>query len=695
VPIGRVGRLQRLPRVSAAETNMSRPSDSRTVGRRSRVGIVGVALAVLVVAVIAATADEPQQPMTAGSLPIDPAMIEKMVSSILQSNKELTVAAPSAGSPRASAPPTDAPAGPARPADIHVNAIGTVDINVSNMEVTDVLRMISQQTRKNIVASKNVHGAVSASLYGVTLDRALEVILAANGFGFRRDGDVIYVHTREELAEIGKNESRPVTRVFILHYLTAKDAETLVSPLLSPDGKVARTPAAAEGLASTTPNGGSTQGTNIGGDNHANADAIVVVDYPSHIEQIASVLREFDVRPSQVLIEATILRATLDEANALGIDFTTVGGIDFQQLNSISPAAQSIATGLTPQPMLNDTTFTVRTNFNQNVPAGGFTFGIIKDSVGFFIRALEQITDVTVLANPKLLALNKQKGEFIVGSRDGYLTTTITETTAIQTVEFLETGTRLLFRPFICGDGTIRMEIHPEDSTGGLTASNLPFKRTTEVTTNIMVRDGHTILIGGLFREVSNSTRSQVPFLGNIPGAGALFRSTDDAMTREEIIILLTVHIVKGEPEEKAGAELRDDTERYRIGQRREAQWLGRERLSQSYYHWALQHLSRGDLAKALRDANMAARTDPHQLEAMELRDLLQNRRTWDEEASAVRHLLYNLINEESGGPRPDFGRPAPPFKIPEGFEGPAGTEDGEHELEETAISPPTESQKP
>lgn len=572
-------------------------------------------------------------------------------------------------------------AGPKDPSgDLRVNKGGTVDLHVANMPITDILKMISEQTRTNIVASKAVQGTVSANLYGVTLDKALDVILSTNGFGYRRDGEFIYVYSKEELAQIDQTERKAVTRVFRLRYVTAKDAESLVAPLLSPGGKIAKTPPASEGLQSADANGGSnsSQGGSTGGNSSANSDTLVVVDYPENVERISEVLRQFDVRPQQVLVEATILRASLNEDNAMGIDFTTVGGIDFEQLNSVSPAAQSIATGLTPENKLNDTTFTARTGFNQNVPTGGFTFGIIKDQVGFFIRALEQITDVTVLANPKILALNKQKGEVIVGQRDGYLTTTITETTAVQTVEFLETGTRLLFRPFIYEDGQIRMEVHPEDSTGGLTASNLPFKRTTEVTTNIMVRDGHTILIGGLFREVSNATRSQVPGLGNVPIAGALFRSTNDSMSREEVIILLTVRIVRGEPEEVAGKELRQDTERYRIGQRREAQGLDRERISQAHYHWALEHLARGDTAKALRDANLSIQTNPHQVEAYELRDKIQGKRTWDEEASAVRHTLYDLINSEGGKPEPDFGRPAPPFKMPEGFEGPAGEESDE-----------------
>src|SRR5204863_2186034 len=126
-----------------------------------------------------------------------------------------------------------------------------------------------------------------------------------------------------------------------------------------------------------------------------------------------------------------------------------------------------------------------------------------------------------------------------------YYTTLTTETTTSQSVESLKTGTRLLFRPFIASDGYIRMEVHPEDSDGQVNANGLPSKHTTEVTSNIMVKDGRTIVIGGLFRESSVSGRSQIPFLGNLPLAGALFRNQKDHTQRDEVIILLTPHVVK------------------------------------------------------------------------------------------------------------------------------------------------------
>ncbi len=569
---------------------------------------------------------------------------------------------------------------------VSVSESGRVDLHVSNMPVVEVLRLIAEQTRQNVVSSRNVNAVVSADLYNVSLDEALDAILTANGLAYRQSGPFIHVYTMEELDAVRKSERRIVTRVFRLRYITAKDAATIVTSMLSENGRVAVTPQSAEGLGSSTGAGGGGGGGGAGGGGntagaaHANPDTLIVTDYAERLSEIGAVLERLDVRPKQVLVEATILRAQLNEDNALGIDFTTVAGIDFTELSSVSPGAQSLTTGIVPPDKLRETTLTGRTDFAGTVPSGGFTFGIIKDQVAVFIRALEQITDLAVLANPKILALNKQRGEVIVGRRDGYVTTTVTETTAVQTVEFLETGTRLLFRPFILDDETIRMEIHPEDSTGGITAANLPFKQTTEVTTNILVRSGHTILIGGLFRELNNTTRGQVPILGNIPVAGALFRQTSDAVTREEIIILLTVRIVAGDAEEQAGRQLNQEVERYRIGQRRSAQWFGRERISQTHYRWALEHLSRGDVGAALWDVVLAIRLNPRHIQAFHLREQLMRRRAWEEDGSIIRHTVADLMARDAGVDGPVFGRPAPPFDLPAGWNGPGGFDDGAKE---------------
>ena len=574
---------------------------------------------------------------------------------------------------------------------VHMDAARRVELHVNGLPIADVLRMLSEETRRNIVAGKEVTGDVTANLYDVTLDEALDAVLRMNGLGYVRKGDVYFVHTLAELQQLRAMEQAPVSKVVRLKYISAADARDMVSPLLTPAGKISITPTAAAAPTSAgAPAGGSgsSGGGNGGGmgssklsmtatlDN-ANSDLIIITDVPENLREIERLIAEIDTRPRQVLIEATILRATLNESNALGIDFTTVGGVDFQAVGSTSAAAQNIVTGNTPSDRLMDTTFTVREAFTQGVPNGGFTFGIVKNNVGVFIRALEEVTDTTVIANPKVLALNKQQGQVIVGRRDGYRVTTVTETASIQSVEFLETGTQLFFRPFILDDNHVRMEIHPEDSTGGLTATDLPFKQTTEVTTNIIVRDGHTILIGGLFREVTTAGRGQIPGLGSLPLAGILFRNSNDNTIREEVIILLTVHVVKGEPEEKEGEELAADVERIRIGARRGLLGIGRERLAQAHYRWALEHLAKGHASRALWDARMALHYSPRLVPARQLVEQLEGRRAWDEDGSAVRNVVESLIARERGVERPPLGRPAPPFHIPDTLQGAPGFDDG------------------
>lgn len=576
---------------------------------------------------------------------------------------------------------------PASEQFIKVSAGDRVTMHVSGLPLADAVRMLSEPTRRNIILADGVKGAVTASLYNVGFDEALTAMLVSNNLGYRPEGNFIYVYPLEKLAQIMDAQRKIEARVFKLSYLNAAAVKPLIEPMLSRIGKVAVTPPATKGLGGTSSGGSSSSSSSSGGSNGvttegdavASPDTLLVTDYEDRLDDIDRVIKEIDQRPRQVLIEATIMRASLHDDTALGIDFTTVGGIDFQQVNSISPAAQSIATGLIPENQLQNTNFTVRNELNQSLPAGGFTFGIIKDQVGVFVRALEQVTDTEVLANPKILALNKQIGHVLVGRRDGYITTTITETTAIQKVEFLETGTLLTFRPFINEDATVRMEIHPKDSTGGLTEANLPFEQTTEVTSNVIVKDGHTILIGGLFREVSAATRGQMPLLGNLPVVGPLFRRTRDDSVREEVVILLTVHVVKGDADMQASLEMREDVERFRVGMRQGLQWFGRERLAEAHYRWALEHLAGGDDAKALWDAQMALNNYPRHVDAAKLKEKITGRRDWESEASSIRHYVHDRINEENGIQAPPFGRPAaPPFHEADEIEGPSGIEEDE-----------------
>ncbi len=543
---------------------------------------------------------------------------------------------------------------PPSQSEVAVRDDGAVELHVVDMPLATVLRMLSLQGKRNIIATPAVTGTVTADLYDVSFEQALRAVLTTNDADFQIIGDFIYVHTRAELAALRTGTGFVTTRIFRLNYISAADVAAIVEPLLSADGKIGKSAAAKTGLDASA--------EEAGGDSVSQNDFVIVHDYPERLAEIANIIRQIDVRPQQVLVEATILRARLTDDNALGIDFTLVGGVDLELLGSTSVGIQNIAVGQLPTDRLEQFNANATTKFTDNVPDGGLTLGIIKDQVAVFIRALEQVTDTSVIANPKVLALNKQAGNVIVGRRDGYITTTVTETQAIQKVEFLETGTQLTFRPFVGTDGYIRMELHPEDSVGGLTAAQLPFEQTTEVTTNVIVRDGHTILIGGLFREVDTDSRSQLPLLGDLPGIGELFRSTADSVDREEVIILLTVRIIKNDAEyARFSAGLLEDIERSRVALRQSAMWHGRERLAQSHYRTAVKSFAKGHDRFALWNTQMAIHNYPRFMSAIKLEEELRQVREWDDDATVGRSFIARLVMRDQNVNVPIFGRPAPP----------------------------------
>jgi len=561
--------------------------------------------------------------------------------------------------PAASAP---APAGPREPAVVDSAAPpgGTApaetvlmghdgkieSLHAKNEEIANVLELLSRQFQVNIIASKGVKGKVTADLYGVTIDQVLDAICRANGLKWTRENNSIYLTTAEEATAIRTDESRLTTEVFPLNYLTGDDAVKLITPGLSSKATTAVNTASEKGLPSGS--SGSTGANSFG-----LPDSIIVRDFPENLERVRDILKRMDRRPRQVLIEATILQVTLTDDTTLGVDFNALSGIDFHQLS----AAATAGTAPTRTSLINPTALANSADSSAPVPqhgsgvanpgawgqvrtygfaepGKGLNIGFITSDVSVFVRALETVTDTTVLSNPKVLAVNKQRAQVIVGDRIPYLTTTASSTTTVQTVNFLDTGTELIFRPFISDDGFVRMEIHPKVSSAKLIGSvdnPMPRETTAEVTCNVMVKDGHTIVIGGLFDENVKTDRSQVPGLGNIPGLGWLFRSNEDRTERREIIVLLTPHILDDmEAANEIGVQAMDDAKRRCLGQREGFSWITRERLQTLYLHAAEKAWQEyeknhkpSDLSWALWNAQVTLNIAPNNLKALRMKDMI------------------------------------------------------------------------
>lgn len=641
-----------------------------------------------------ALADE--QSGTQDNIPASAASATDAAIAALTASQKAAAAAPAAPAPAASA--DTSAAADSDSADkgtsvsatqVNVSDTGLVEMHVNDASLPQVLRMLSLQSQKNIIASKDVTGTVTANLYDVTVHEALDAILKANGYVYQEKGNFIYVYTAKEMQAMQKANRKVQTEVFRVHYTPVANVVNMIKPVLSTDGQVAFSTPAVTGIDTS----GSGSG-NTGGDSHATEDTLVVTDYPDNLEKIGKIIKQVDRRPEQILIEATIMRTTLDDNNSLGVNFSAMGGVDFNTLGNLGTTATAAlsgaifngtATGSGTTGSTGSTGGTTggSTGTSSNVgggiadkgfgggttgftlPSGGLNVGLVTNNIGVFLSALESATNTTVMANPKLLVLNKQQGAILVGQKLGYITTTNAETTSTQTVNFLDVGVHLIVRPFIGDDGYIRMEIHPEDSTGVIDSNGVPQTSTAEVTSNVMIKDGRTIVIGGLFQDVSSITRSQVPLLGDIPIIGALFRSKTNTTQREEIIVLLTPHIVKDDQAySDASEEELQQAEKLRVGIRKNMMPFGRERLAECEYEKALKELKKPDPDRhiVLWHLNAAIGLNPTFSEAINLKESVTGKVVTDVDNSTIRSFVKRQIMREEANPTT---QPVVPWAVP------------------------------
>jgi type IV pilus assembly protein PilQ len=514
-----------------------------------------------------------------------------------------------------------------------------ISLHIQNTDIRTVLEMISRETGLNIVASKNVQGTVTANLHGVSIETALAAILKSTGYVAVREGDILYVALPTDLVQMHQAQDRLATRIYRPNYVRAADLQTLFTPLLSTDGKITVSAPAQTDIPSDQ--------TKTGGNAFAGLDTVIVRDYESVLVQLDEIFAEVDTKPRQVAIEAMILSVKLSDNYKFGVNFEALRDRANVRLISGTPPSGlgSIAVG-----------------------DGGLHFGFLDSSLALFLDALEKVGDTNVIAAPRLVCLNKQRAEIQIGEELGYVSTTVTESSSTQTINFLDVGTLLRLRPFIGSDGLIRLEVHPELSTGSVQVQqglSLPQKAVTQVTTNVLCPDGCTVVIGGLIREDLTTNSTQLPLLGNVPYVGWLFRQTSQTVDRNEIIVLITPRIVSEpfmcEEGTKYGNEF---TQRQKIYFDKLSPF-GKRNLGQHHLRLARAAFHAGDFATAMKQVNLAIHYDPQSRDAVVLRnDILA---AGGFEVESIHDYLKDGLAPLPGGRR-DYSRQGYPWKEFEGF---------------------------
>jgi type II secretory pathway component GspD/PulD (secretin) len=372
-----------------------------------------------------------------------------------------------------------------------------VTLSVQNLDIREVLGMLSTSRGLNVVYGADVRGAVSIDLREVPFDEALTATAAIAGCDVTRHGDIYFVR-RMTGDDPGAALLRGM-RTFRLNYADPAALQPVIEQLLSPIGKITPYPP---------------------------LRTLVVEDRPEVLARVDEIVAALDIAPRQVLIEARIMEARLSKDMRFGIDWSLLFSHGF------GPDKGSGA--------LNVEGFAGKAGSgNQGV---FLSWG--EGDFAAAIENLEGVEELTTLAAPRLVATDGTEAEIVIGGQLGFYVVTTVENTVMQSVQFLDTGAQLRLTPKITGDGFVRMKIHPELSDGVID-KGLPSKTTAEVTTDVLVADGQTLFIGGLIRERDEAIRKGIPLLSRLPLIGALFGRTTHSTQRSELITLIKLRIIE------------------------------------------------------------------------------------------------------------------------------------------------------
>lgn len=419
---------------------------------------------------------------------------------------------------------------------------GNITMDFKDADINNVLRILSYKSGVNIIAGKDVQGLVTIRLTDVPWEKALDVILRTYGFAYEREGNIIRVTTVENL-----EKEELATEVFVLNYAKASEVIESVRDILSERGRVRYD-----------------ERTNV----------LIVTDIPTNLYKIGQVVARLDKRTPQVAIDAKIVETTLDDDEKLGIDWKvqiaargaaspTTFPFDEEDRRGITAKTFSARgqTQAATQQVLQEsgtTTLTTQAEFPTRygfpfADAGAFTFGTLAfDQFTQILEALETRRDTRILSNPRITTLNNQTANILVGEILAIPIFERNENTGnIEITGYSEKdlGIKLAVTPHVNDEGMILVELKPEISSllgfDELTPEVVAPRFATRVAeTQVLVKDGDTIAIGGLVSENKVDSVRKVPILGSIPGLGYLFSQKTKGKDKTDLIFFVTVHVV-------------------------------------------------------------------------------------------------------------------------------------------------------
>jgi type IV pilus assembly protein PilQ len=461
-----------------------------------------------------------------------------------------------------------------------------VTFNFQDVPVRTVLQLIAEESNLNIVASDTVQGNVTLRLINVPWDQALDIVLQAKGLDKRRSGNVVWIAPQPEIAKYEQdkadariaieNRAEMVTEYIPISYGNAED----IAKLLTDEAKSGGGGGGAAG--GTQQRGFLSPRGSISFDRRTNT--LLVIDIPQRVASIKDLVRTLDKPVDQVVIEARIVIANESFARELGAKFGVSGSnnnayfsgnLDANSATRTSQYNTNISNqtalntyysalaaynanpvGKTPPvaPVLGSPTIT--RGLMSNLPstlAGAGSLALSILNAGYLLdvelSALQTEGRGEVISNPRIVTSNQKEAVIRQGQEVGYLTTTGGTSGAVPQVQFKQALLELKVTPTITADGRVflNMDVTKDEVQGFIDtgAGQVPTIAKREVTTAVLMEDGQTVVIGGVYEFKDNQDMSKIPFLADIPIIGNLFKKNSRSKSKAELLVFVTPKVLR------------------------------------------------------------------------------------------------------------------------------------------------------
>ncbi|RFS33284.1 type IV pilus secretin PilQ [Acinetobacter cumulans] len=410
-----------------------------------------------------------------------------------------------------------------------------ISLDFQDIEVRRVLQLLADFTDINMVAADSVNGNITLRLKDVPWDQALDIVLKTKNLDKRRNGNVIWIAPVSELIKAEEDEAKAIeqsiklapiqTEYLKLSYAKVADIEKLITQ-------------------SKTNNTGGTNSGNNASDAllssrgsisvDARTNTLIVNDTAQNIDKIRKMVDLLDVEVKQVMVEARIVTAQTEFSRELGVSWG---------LQRNNPSLSAGANGSNVWGGDYSPKFDLGVDLATGT-AGTFNFGLLKISdfmLDLQLTALQSDGHGEVLSAPKVMTGDKQKASILRGDQIPYQSWSAEGGT---TTSFVDANLKLEVTPSITPDGKVQMDLKIEKDTIGELTSAGYLINTNKLETNVLVGDGETIVLGGIFDDIKRNQYQKVPFLGDLPFVGVLFKNNVKTNAQTELLIFVTPRIV-------------------------------------------------------------------------------------------------------------------------------------------------------